>query len=92
MTTAPSKPTNPNEAKPTLALGKPATAETKVAPEAKISLTPGPHTLQLVLGDAKHVPHDPPVYSKQIKVVVNATGRRPQARKRHYHHYYNSYR
>ena len=38
--------------------------------EATITLTPGRHTLQLLLGDAQHVPHDPPVYSKPITVIV----------------------
>jgi Domain of unknown function (DUF4399) len=60
--------------------------------EAKISLTPGAHTLQLVLADARHIPHDPPVYSKPIKVFVNATGRRPQVRRHRYYHGYNTYR
>jgi hypothetical protein len=58
--------------------------------EAKISLTPGPHTLQLLLGDNSHIPHDPPVYSKPIKVVVTASGRRPRPNRHHYrsHRYY----
>lgn len=34
------------------------------------SLTPGKHTLQLLLGDAGHVPHDPPVLSKKITITV----------------------
>jgi len=34
------------------------------------SLTPGKHTLQLVLGDLNHVPHDPAVISKQITITV----------------------
>jgi hypothetical protein len=38
--------------------------------EARIDLPPGPHTLQLVLGDADHVPFDPPVVSKKIRVVI----------------------
>jgi hypothetical protein len=38
--------------------------------EARIDLPPGPHTLQLVLGDAGHVPFDPPVISKKIRIVV----------------------
>jgi hypothetical protein len=38
--------------------------------EARIDLPPGPHTLQLVLGDANHVPFDPPVMSKKISIVV----------------------
>ncbi len=58
--------------------------------EAKISLTPGPHTLQLLLADDKHLPHDPPVYSKPIKVIVTATGRRPVSHRHHRHSY--SYR
>jgi hypothetical protein len=38
--------------------------------EARIDLPPGPHTLQLVLGDADHVPFNPPVVSKKIRIVV----------------------
>ena len=38
--------------------------------EATIELTPGEHTLQLLLGDFKHVPHQPPVISEQIKITV----------------------
>ena len=38
--------------------------------EATITLTPGKHTLQLLLGDANHVPHNPPVYSKPITVIA----------------------
>ena len=38
--------------------------------EAELSLPPGEHTLQLILGDHTHVPHDPPVASKQIRVRV----------------------
>jgi hypothetical protein len=38
--------------------------------EARIELPPGKHTLQLLLGDNNHVPHDPPVYSKKITVIV----------------------
>jgi hypothetical protein len=45
--------------------------------EAQITLPPGEHTLQLLLGDESHMPHDPPVFSKQIKVTVTTTGRRP---------------
>jgi hypothetical protein len=40
--------------------------------EAQITLTPGVHTLQLILGDENHVPHDPAVYSRPIKVTVSA--------------------
>jgi hypothetical protein len=30
-----------------------------------------------LFADDAHVPHDPPVYSSEITVIVNATGRRP---------------
>jgi hypothetical protein len=42
--------------------------------EAEITLKPGTHTLQLLLGDKDHVPHTPPVMSRQIKVNVGLTG------------------
>jgi hypothetical protein len=38
--------------------------------EARIELPPGKHTLQLVLGDAKHYPFKPPVVSKKITITV----------------------
>lgn len=38
--------------------------------EALIELPPGKHTLQLVLGDAKHYPFKPPVVSKKITIWV----------------------
>lgn len=38
--------------------------------EARIELPPGKHTLQLLLGDHNHAPHDPPVHSKKISVTV----------------------
>lgn len=38
--------------------------------EAMIELEPGKHTLQLVLGDKNHIPHDPPVVSKKITITV----------------------
>lgn len=38
--------------------------------EAEIALTPGQHTLQLVLGDRNHVPHSPPVVSERITITV----------------------
>jgi len=43
--------------------------------EASITLPPGRHTLQLLLGDENHVAHNPPVMSKQIQVVVTRSGR-----------------
>jgi Domain of unknown function (DUF4399) len=38
--------------------------------EGRIDLPPGPHTLQLVLGDAEHVPFNPPVVSRKIRITV----------------------
>jgi hypothetical protein len=38
--------------------------------EAMIELPPGEHTLQLVLGDALHIPHQPPVRSQTITITV----------------------
>jgi Domain of unknown function (DUF4399) len=38
--------------------------------EAQIELPPGRHTLQLLLGDNEHMPHDPPLYSKKITIIV----------------------
>jgi Domain of unknown function (DUF4399) len=38
--------------------------------EARIELLPGKHTLQLVLGDAKHYPLNPPLVSKKIRITV----------------------
>jgi hypothetical protein len=39
--------------------------------EASVTLPPGKHTLQLVLGDQNHTPHNPPVVSKKITITVN---------------------
>ena len=36
----------------------------------EISLDPGQHTLQLMLGDYRHIPHDPPVISEKITITV----------------------
>jgi hypothetical protein len=38
--------------------------------ETMIELPPGKHTLQLLMGDDMHVPHNPPVYSKKITIYV----------------------
>lgn len=38
--------------------------------ETTLTLTPGKHTLQLVLGDYLHTPHSPPVMSKKITITV----------------------
>ena len=38
--------------------------------EARIELPKGEHTLQLLLGDAGHVPNTPPLTSEKITIVV----------------------
>jgi hypothetical protein len=38
--------------------------------EVTLELAPGKHTLQLVLGDKNHIPHNPPVVSKVITITV----------------------
>jgi hypothetical protein len=57
-------------------------------------LPKGKHTLQLLLGDASHIPHDPPVYSQPIVVYVGMTPPKPPPpprytprRWRHHTHY-----
>jgi hypothetical protein len=44
--------------------------------EATVTLSPGRHTLQLLLGDENHVPHNPPIMSKPIRVYVGKPRRR----------------
>ena len=38
--------------------------------EVKLKLEPGSHTLQLLLGDYRHVPHNPPIFSNKITIFV----------------------
>jgi len=38
--------------------------------ETMVELPPGKHTLQLLMGDDKHIPTNPPVYSKKITIYV----------------------
>ena len=38
--------------------------------ETTLKLPPGRHTLQLLLGDKNHIPHDPPVVSQKITITV----------------------
>ena len=38
--------------------------------ETMIELAPGKHTLQLIMGDLMHIPHDPPVMSRKITITV----------------------
>jgi len=57
--------------------------------ETRIELPPGEHTLQLVLGDAKHFPFDPPVVSSRISITVlsehTQTKRTERGTRRHRH-------
>ncbi len=38
--------------------------------EVTLELPAGTHTMQLVLGDWSHIPHNPPVMSEQISITV----------------------
>ena len=38
--------------------------------QATLDLPPGTHSLQLVVGDQNHVPHDPPITSERITITV----------------------
>jgi len=38
--------------------------------ETMLELPPGTHTLQLLMADYNHIPHNPPVYSKKITITV----------------------
>ena len=57
-------------------LSKPLPASDKIVhfgkgqTETTLNLPPGTHTLQLVLGDLNHVPHDPAVISPKITITV----------------------
>ncbi|MBI3540777.1 MAG: DUF4399 domain-containing protein [Deltaproteobacteria bacterium] len=38
--------------------------------ETAVQLSPGPHTLQLILAAGNHVPHNPPVISEKITINI----------------------
>jgi len=38
--------------------------------EATLDLKPGTHTLQLILGDKAHQPHNPPLVSEKVTITV----------------------
>ncbi len=38
--------------------------------ETKVELPKGKHTLQLILGNHLHIPHNPPVVSEEITIIV----------------------
>lgn len=45
--------------------------------EASVTLPRGKHTLQMLLGDERHIPHDPPVYSQPVTLYVGMSPPRP---------------
>ncbi len=59
---------------PAMAMALPATDNIrhfgKGQTETELSLPPGQHTLQLLVGDKNHVPLDPPVMSRKISITV----------------------
>jgi hypothetical protein len=61
------EPLNPNEPIPT---GRNYMHFGAGQTEARLELPSGPHTLQLVLGDADHKLFNPPVISKKIRITV----------------------
>ena len=38
--------------------------------ETTLGLVPGEHTMQLLLGDFSHIPHNPPLMSERITITV----------------------
>lgn len=42
----------------------------KAQDRVKITLEPGKHTLQMILGDGNHIPHKAPIYSEIIVIEV----------------------
>src|ERR1700724_2949537 len=60
--------------------------------ETMVTLPPGKHTLQLMLGDWTHIPHNPPVQSDVITVTVKgAATPEPHAmmvKEKHHHHHH----
>ena len=39
--------------------------------QTEVTLKKGSNTLQLILGDYMHKPHNPPLISKKIRIIVN---------------------
>lgn len=38
--------------------------------EVRLELPPGRHTLQMLMGDDLHIPHNPPLFSQKITIIV----------------------
>jgi len=55
---------------PGLPMGNPPLHFGKGQTETVVELEPGKHTLQLILGNHLHVPHNPPVVSELITITV----------------------
>jgi hypothetical protein len=72
MTTTPTKPANPNDAKPTLNLGKPAT-EAKPVPETKVSLKAICIELKL----------DPRIAREKLRLALRDSKKFPELAKAH---------
>ena len=47
--------------------------------ETELTLEEGTHTLQLLLADYRHVPHEPPVLSERITVTASPDAAQPEA-------------
>lgn len=62
------------QALPELTTSLPATEQIrhfgKAQTETELTLEPGKHTLQLILGNYLHIPHDNPVISEPITITV----------------------
>ena len=60
--------------KPAMDMPLPATEQVvhfgKGQTSTTLELEPGEHTLQLLLGDWRHIPHDPAVMSREITITV----------------------
>jgi len=57
----------PEEGKP---MGSPPIHFGKGQTQTTLTLEPGKHTLQLILGDKLHIPHNPPIVSEMITIEV----------------------
>ena len=59
---------------PNLSMPVPATKQYlhfgKAQDRTMITLDPGKHRLQMILGDGNHIPHSPPIYSEIIEIEV----------------------
>lgn len=57
----------PPEGKP---MGNPPIHFGKGQTQTTLTLEPGTHTLQLIVGDKLHIPHNPPIVSEMITIEV----------------------